>query len=722
MGCRISSHDLSDSSPSETMFRASQSDQVNFKARLEKKLCLARETPELVFDITQCNLKEIPQGVFVLCKVLRKETLLLSENKLTALVCPGGSLGDLSLLTKLDLRSNRFRKLPDDVYKLENLRELVVSQNQLTTLPPTLNRLRKLEHLDIADNCLKSLEQVSCMLQLRILNVRGNPELRKLPSQLATCDSLVDLVLDIENVQDPSPEVSQRGTLAILQYLATGLPPEGDFTAPDGVIETAIVASEDFLAAERGSGWNNFTETEDKQRVEKFMKLEREALEKNQEIEAKLHMEQQKRREELLKELLHQQTESDQKVFQLQQEKEIDRNRLITDILREEERWNGILDELIALRGAPDPVLLELERVEQEKLLEQLRIHESELRKHEILSAMTDLLANEMNRVISYQEQRDETSRDVLAKECESNDILEAVFRNHSNDKRQIVTEINRDEELQKAAVATLISKNDARSWGLMEQLRIVEGQLAVMSRFEIDKKKLATEEQIQDLAERRLNLTLILVDLLGQQEQRRQQLLDTLASMENSRNDRQDFWLLHYQRLLDDQPEELEFQSVDPLLGYYFLLNGVVHCLPFLSKLWQNKQKTIDTITEEDLIEAGVKKEKDREGIIKSIRDFLEFSRPDTADDLKKPSAPAETPDQESPGKVPEAKSAGGSDNGSEFQEVIAECVVCMDAKIGIIFIPCGHLCVCTGCHQSVSNCPMCRASIDQRIRVIQP
>uniref|UniRef100_A0A1B0D9J5 Uncharacterized protein n=1 Tax=Phlebotomus papatasi TaxID=29031 RepID=A0A1B0D9J5_PHLPP len=678
MGCRISSHD-SDSSPPDTMFRASNSDQVNFKARLEKKLCLARETPEPIFDLSQCNLKEIPQGVFVLCKVLRKESLLLSENKLPAL-------------------------------------------NQLTTLPPTLNRLRKLEFLDIAENCLQSIEQVSCMLHLRILNVRGNPGLRTISPQLATCESLVDFVLDGNTVEDPPKDVTQRGTLAILQYLATGLPPEGEFTVPDSPVETAVAATEDFLAGERGMT-RNFTERDERQRLERFMQLEKEALEKDQELEAKLHMQQQKKREELLKELLHQQTESDQKVAQLQQEKEVDRNRLITDILREEERWSGIMDKLISLKGAPDPALLEQERLEQEKLLEQLRIHQSDLRKQEILGAMTDLLTNEVNRVINYQEKRDEASRDVLARECATNDILEEVFKNHSNDRKQIVTEINRDEELQKAAVATLISKNDARSWGLVEQLRIVEGQLAAMSVFEMEKKKLATEEQIQDLAEKRLNLTLILVDLLGQQEQRRQQLLDTLAFMENSRNDRQDFWLLHYQRLLDAQPEELEFHSVDPLLGYNFLLNGVVHCLPFLSRLWHNKAIAIENITEDDLIEAGIKKEKDREGIIKSIRDFVASSRLGDDDDLQKPTAPSRSESEESPQKSLESEGAAKTENsGSEFQEATAECVICMDEKVGIIFIPCGHLCVCSGCHQSVANCPMCRATIDQRIRVIQP
>lgn len=39
-------------------------------------------------------------------------------------------------------------------------------------------------------------------------------------------------------------------------------------------------------------------------------------------------------------------------------------------------------------------------------------------------------------------------------------------------------------------------------------------------------------------------------------------------------------------------------------MLGYNFLVNGVVHCIPFLSKLWQSNKADIMDITDDHLIE----------------------------------------------------------------------------------------------------------------------
>lgn len=81
----------------------------------------ARETPEPIFDLSECYLKEVPSGVFVLCRVLRKEVLLLHCNGLTSLK-GGGLCSDLSLIRVLDLRQNRIKKLPDEIGLLQEIR------------------------------------------------------------------------------------------------------------------------------------------------------------------------------------------------------------------------------------------------------------------------------------------------------------------------------------------------------------------------------------------------------------------------------------------------------------------------------------------------------------------------------------------------------------------------------------------------------------------------
>ena len=40
----------------------------------------AQESPEPVYDLSDCGLKSVPAGVFSKCKVLRKEALLLQVN------------------------------------------------------------------------------------------------------------------------------------------------------------------------------------------------------------------------------------------------------------------------------------------------------------------------------------------------------------------------------------------------------------------------------------------------------------------------------------------------------------------------------------------------------------------------------------------------------------------------------------------------------------------
>jgi len=44
--------------------------------------------------------------------------------------------------------------------------------------------------------------------------------------------------------------------------------------------------------------------------------------------------------------------------------------------------------------------------------------------------------------------------------------------------------------------------------------------------------------------------------------------------------------------------------------------------------------------------------------------------------------------------------------------------CKVCMDSDISIVFIPCGHLVTCQKCSESLDKCPICCATIMQKIK----
>merc|ERR1719427_454426 len=39
--------------------------------------------------------------------------------------------------------------------------------------------------------------------------------------------------------------------------------------------------------------------------------------------------------------------------------------------------------------------------------------------------------------------------------------------------------------------------------------------------------------------------------------------------------------------------------------------------------------------------------------------------------------------------------------------------CKVCMDAEVGVVFLPCGHLVVCVNCAPNLKTCAVCRTEI---------
>lgn len=126
----------------------------------------------------------------------------------------------------------------------------MVSHNQLESLPSNINHMRNLELLDISHNNLTEINPINCMSHLRILNIAANPKLLTLPNELATCDSLVDIVLSSETIIYPPANVLALGTLQILNFLTTG---EVDMNAQPQRIpwtpqESPLLVSEEFGA------------------------------------------------------------------------------------------------------------------------------------------------------------------------------------------------------------------------------------------------------------------------------------------------------------------------------------------------------------------------------------------------------------------------------------------------------------------------------------------
>ncbi|CRL08548.1 CLUMA_CG021233, isoform A [Clunio marinus] len=693
--------------------------EADYKTRLEQKLYIFKETPEPICDLSECNLEKLPgNSLFSMIKVLRKEILILSKNRLKSLAS-GGQFNELELLQVLDLNYNKFKVIPIEICVLKNLRELFLSNNLLTQLPSTINRLKKLELLDVSNNNITDLRCISFMPELKILNVSGNKQLKILPPELATCESLHDLVFDIEIIVSPSNDVLATGPQNILKFLSTGeLSATNDLAAEDKMLMQSNKKTSSRIMDDKSISTTM-----------KFMEKEKFIMAQDDFLEEKLHKEQQKKKEEMLKSLLDQQRQAESAVNQIQSQKDLERKKLIDDIMKYEESSTLVVNELLSLKKGPDAALLELEDKARDALLEKVHLEQNDLRKRDVISAMSQLLEQELSLIQNYQDERSLSSRVLLENETKTNLLLDDVIHEYDRNRTEIIEKVNQDEDWQKSAVAALIAKNDARSWGLMEQIKIVESQIAAMTNLEIDKKKINQDEIFNDVADKRINLTMVLLDLMEQQDQRKQQLRETLLDMENQKTE-DDFWLLQYQKLIDSRGVMQSMHAtIDPSLGYNFLINGVIHVVPFLLKIWQRKDFQLEKVSDEDLRNAGIKNPKDRQGILRAIHEFLainpsfdETSSKKLTDDVPGPSKPPSAPqEEESTHKSPtQSASSITRENPADAVNAI-ECVICMDAQTRVIFLPCGHLCCCIDCSTSLVECPMCRASIERKIRVIQ-
>jgi len=79
----------------------------------------------------------------------------------------------------------------------------------------------------------------------------------------------------------------------------------------------------------------------------------------------------------------------------------------------------------------------------------------------------------------------------------ESDQQLEKLLGAQGQIKSELMGRLQKDEELQCAAVGALLERSDARSWSLVHQVSLVESQLAALTAVEMERKKLQMNEQV---------------------------------------------------------------------------------------------------------------------------------------------------------------------------------------------------------------------------------
>ncbi|GFR78664.1 leucine-rich repeat and sterile alpha motif-containing 1 [Elysia marginata] len=727
------------------------------KRRQQEKEMLAQQDPEPRFDLCGCEMLEVPEGVYAMCKVLQKQVLLLNDNALRDLG-GGGDLADLRELTVLDLHKNHFKTLPDELGHLSYLQVLDASNNKLKHLPDAVRKLKYLQTLKLRDNRLKAFpEQVCGLPYLRTLDISQN-EIRSLPVKLCENRALETLVLDSTKMEYPPADVCEKSTADIMRFLCKEAGKEYEHPSKywykagsGGMSPTAENEAQRHIALmelQMNEGIQAYQSVLDKKRAE-TEELQR-TLQAEYTAQAELAAKAAENHRTLLSSI---KLNSDQDTLDLA---ELSKQRAA-----EKQEFLKYLNDLESGAGS---LLAQLQDYntkakETEELLEELekaRIKEDDsfkvrweefqnMRKQEILDNMEIMLAEfasmEETR-LEVQDENDQNVRDAMEEENLNLGQIESLIHFKNSEHQKIVDDLAQQEKLQKAAFQALLISQDAANQRIQQQIGLIETELAQITAAEMLQRAQRTEHEFSVVADQRIALSALLSQLLEERDKRRAELKKRLVEMEQEReNGQHDYWLVQYQRLLDWKPESLidKESQLEISVKEILVSSGAEEYIPKFAR-HRITIETMLTLTDDDLKQMGVH----QVGLRKAILKHVDLQRSEFNDQIKArakeknlelevdvkpkvselrvpvhevaPSAPA-----------PENDSSGASAQLNTQVSVTArglnsECAICVDRESTIIFLPCGHVCCCAECARPLSECPLCRASISAKVKLTLP
>jgi len=159
----------------------------------------------------------------------------------------------------------------------------------------------------------------------------------------------------------------------------------------------------------------------------------------------------------------------------------------------------------------------------------------------------------------------------------------------------------------------------------------------------------------------------------------------------------------------------------MDPKVKKLLVECGAEELVPVFAKK-KVTYKEVGFLTEVDLKQMGISSEFLRRRVLSAIAGLAEGedsarSKLEGGAGSEKGAASAPSEDEERGEEASAPEDTDPSAPVETFQS--AECVICLERKCDIIFLPCGHLCSCSSCQTSLTTCPLCRANVLQRVRI---
>lgn len=126
------------------------------------------------------------------------------------------NLSELKNLTYLNLKDNNLRSIPEELFKIESLKELILSGNLIEVISDSIRKLENLNNLDLSYNSISELPlAIFEMKNLIKLSLMGN-KIKNLSDSIENLNSLKELYLGYNKLNYIPETICSLSSLEIL--------------------------------------------------------------------------------------------------------------------------------------------------------------------------------------------------------------------------------------------------------------------------------------------------------------------------------------------------------------------------------------------------------------------------------------------------------------------------------------------------------------------------